>query len=274
MARDPAREVDAWTDAFAKLHPTGKVWARDPGLPLGEYLRGQASIWALSVSVKARLLLDVEAFPDTTTAMLPEWERAVGLPEDCYATAEQTIEGRRALLLRKLTTQGGQSRAYFIGLASDLGYPEARITEWTPFRCGYSGVGNPRWRTGSPLQRNVWRMHVGMSDVTYFRCGRGRVGRDPQARLRRAEALECLVRKWKPAHTDVIFTYTIAAPLYPTDVTWFRCGAGHVGRDPQARINTYGVYERPPPIQAAWFRCGKSRVGADPHARIARVVTH
>lgn len=274
MVLDPVGQVDAWMDAFAKLHPTGKVWSRDPSLPLGLYLRGQASIWALSVAAKARLLLDVEAFPDTTDAMLPDWERNVGLPEECWTTADQTVEGRRALLLRKLTAEGGQSRAYFIGLADDLGYPEARITEWTPFRCGASGVGNRKWRTGSPLQRYIWRMQVGFTDVQYFRCGAGRVGRDPQARLRRAKALECLVNKWKPAHTEVIFTYTIAPPLYPVDVTWFRTGAGHVGREPMARINNYGEYTRPPPIQAAWFRTGKAHVGADPQARIAKIVTH
>lgn len=274
MALDPSRALNAWAGAFQALHPVGKVWARDPGLPLAQYLRGQASIWALTVATKTQLLLEVEAFPDTTTLMLPEWERAAGLPEACFQDTDQTVEGRRALLLRKLTTEGGQSRAYFTKLAADLGYPEAYIKEWTPFRCGRSGVGNPRWRTGSPLQRYYWQMYVGLSDVTYFRCGGGRVGRDPQARLRRAKALECLVRKWKPAHTEAIFLYQIAPPLYPVDVSWFRTGRSHVGRDPHAKINLYGVFQKPPPIQAAWFRLGRSHVGADPQARIARVVTH
>lgn len=267
-------QLDAYASAFAALMPTGKVWSRDRDHPLIQYLRGQASIWALNVVARASTLVEVEALPDTTTEMLTDWERVAGLPEECYDQVEQSPEARRSLLLAKLTSEGGQSPAYFVNLARSLGHPDARITEFSPFRAGRAHCGSSRFRTGAPDQRYVWRMHVGPSAVSWFRLGKSRCGSAGQAKIRRAAAVECMIRKLAPAHTTVIFTYSFPGPLYPKDIDYFRAGKSHAGIDPQARATAWGDFTDLAPLEVERFRTGRNRCGRDPQARRVTVVTH
>jgi uncharacterized protein YmfQ (DUF2313 family) len=46
--------------------------------------------------------------------------------------------------------------------------------------------------------------------LTWFRVGGsgGQTGVDPHLRIALATDLECLLRRWKPAHSDVVFDYS------------------------------------------------------------------
>lgn len=269
---DPQQEVEDFAESFAGLLPRGAAWPRDPESVLMRLVLGLSENWATTVQGRARDLLYVESTPDTTTEMLEDWERALGLPEECYDEVPQTVEARRAIVIEKLTTIGAQSREYFIGIAQRLGHPDARISEFSPFRCGVSRCGSTQWRVGPPDERYVWRMYVGPSAKSWFQAGKSRCGQDPQMRIRRSAAVECIINKLKPEHTRVIFLYSFPTPGYPIDVEWFRAGKSRAGRDPQARVMAWGEYVEPSPQEITYFRAGRNRAGRDPQAHKVTVV--
>jgi uncharacterized protein YmfQ (DUF2313 family) len=200
---------------------------------------------------------------------LPDWERNWGLPDPCY-TAPQSIGERQRALVMRMTMMGAQSRDFFIELAAMIGYT-ITISEYRVFVCGldrcgdnrqYGGIpvtyndwGNPvlnergvpvaqgelsdwpNYGLGPPANRFYWTVHVSGQRLTWFRVGAGggQTGVDPHLRIGLAEELECLLNRWKPAHTKIIFDYS--APPPPADkLVWFRCSVHHCGVDPHLTI--------------------------------------
>lgn len=110
-----------------------------------QLVAGRGEAWG-RVDARAQDLLRRETDPRFTFQMLADWERAFGLPNSCV-TRPQTLEERRTALLAKMTTLGGQSRAFFIAAATALGYA-IRIVEWSPYQAGVSHCGDTRPHTG------------------------------------------------------------------------------------------------------------------------------
>jgi uncharacterized protein YmfQ (DUF2313 family) len=127
---------------------------------------------------------------DAATEMLSDWERVLGLPDPCAPAPTDPVI-RRARIRAKLSSVGGQSRAYFLQVLAQLGVV-ATITELLPFRMGLSGtndgVGGGEWA-------NTWQVNVP-----------GTVSADTQALLR------CVVNQLKPAHTAVLWSFGGLAP--------------------------------------------------------------
>ncbi|MGF6252558.1 uncharacterized protein YmfQ (DUF2313 family), partial [Methylobacterium sp. PvP062] len=111
------RDGDDYAEAFARLLPRGEAWSRDPDGDLMRLVRGQAEIWGAVVDPRAADLLELELDPRFTTELLPDWERAFGLPDPCVQE-QYTLEERRLALIERITTEGGQSRAFFYNVAS------------------------------------------------------------------------------------------------------------------------------------------------------------
>ena len=101
----------------------------------------------------------------------------------------------------KMTLLGRQDRPFFIDFAAMEGQT-ITIEEYAPYMCGVSRVGdtrgmddpadpvypnNPyfRWQLGPPEIRFYWT--VDLADVN--------------------TGIECIFNTYKPAHTDVVFTY-------------------------------------------------------------------
>lgn len=215
MDRHIGRGGADYAEAFAGLLPSGAAWSRDPSSVLMRLLRGQAEIWG-EVDGRTSDLLERETDPRTTTDLLSEWERAFGLPDPCVQEP-LTIEERRIVLVQRMTTEGGQSRAFFYAVAAKLGYV-IRIKERAPFMAGISRAGDTRatsaaaedyrWEVGPPEIRFSWTIKVSGSRLAWFRAGSGQAGVDPHLRISLASDLECLIRRWKPAHTEVVFDYS------------------------------------------------------------------
>jgi uncharacterized protein YmfQ (DUF2313 family) len=219
--RHVRRGQEEYAEAFARLLPTGPAWPRERTSVLARLLHGLAGVWGV-VDGNAADLLERESDPRATLDLLPDWERAWGLPDDCVAEP-LTIGDRQKALVNKMTSEGGQSRAFFYGVAARLGYT-IYITEYAPFMCGVSQVGDTRdahgdyrWQIGPPEIRFWWTVHVGDVRLTWFRTGNGggQVGVDPHLRIALATDLECLFRRWKPAHTDIVFDYSGLGPANP-----------------------------------------------------------
>lgn len=232
------RDATTFAGALLTLLPEGPVWPRQAESVLVRAVTGLAGVlerWAY----QAWVFLTYEAFPPDAQAMLSDWERVLGLPEPCLPVVE-TVAERRAAVLEKLQRRpGAQSRAYFIeiarrlryhhdtpapsDLAAELGFtvgstPQVRIREFAPFQCGVSRCGahqfpdhgHPRWQIGGHRQRFYWRVTVPGVRTTWFRVGAGggRAGTDTHLRVRRADDLECIIGRLKPAHTIAQFDYS------------------------------------------------------------------
>ena len=212
------RTVADYQAAFADLLPTGPAWPRDDASVLMALLDGLAGIWGDVVDERANTLLNVESDPRIALQLLPEWESAFGLPDPCSAEA-LTLSSRNTALVNKMTQQGGQSRAFFIALALTLGYT-ITITEYSPVVCGISHCGDTRplsvssmdayqWQIGGADMRYVWKVTQFGTKITWFRTGAGggQCGIDPMIRFSGGTDLDCVIRRWKPAHTEVIFAF-------------------------------------------------------------------
>jgi uncharacterized protein YmfQ (DUF2313 family) len=183
-------------------------------------VKGLANIFGY-VDGRAADFLEIESDPRTTFEMLDSWETAWGLPDPCFPKTD-TIEQRRAILVLKITLLGAQDRNFFIGVAKWLGY-DIVISEYSPFMCGVSQVGDTRgmkywndtpghhpeildyfWQVGSEDMRFYWTVHVANMRLTWFRATSGELGVDHHLEMEMPEDLICLLQRWKPAHTEVI----------------------------------------------------------------------
>jgi len=201
-----------YTHAFMNMLPQGQAWPRAPDSTLAMTVDGLCQYWGY-VDGRAADLLERESDPRKTVELLPDWERAWGLPDKCFADP-QTVPQRQIILVKWMTLLGAQSRDWFKEVASWLGY-SITIDEYAPFMCGISrcGItlddsGQQRWRIGAPEQRFYWTVHVHDARLTWFRCGAGQCGVDPHLRIGFYDDLECLLRRWKPAMTDLVFDYS------------------------------------------------------------------
>src|SRR6187200_2901675 len=90
--------------------PQGLAWPRETDSVFYRTVRGLAQIWSY-VDGRFADLLEIESDPRKTVELLPDWERAWGLPDPCWPVV-QTIEERQQQLVFKITYKGGQSRAF------------------------------------------------------------------------------------------------------------------------------------------------------------------
>ena len=230
-----------YTEAFLSLLPQGQAWPKHaPGSVLSKTSAGLCDYWGF-VDGRAGDLLEIESDPRLTIELLPDWERNWGLPDPCY-TAPLTIAERQFALVQRMTIQGAQSREFFIVVAASIGY-HITISEYRVFvvgidRCGDSrvyGDGStpmvnewdqpivnvrgvpvaegelsawPQYGLGPPSNRFYWTVHVDQAKLVWFRCASGKCGVDPHLRIGFADDLECLLNRWKPAHTEIIFDYS------------------------------------------------------------------
>jgi uncharacterized protein YmfQ (DUF2313 family) len=195
-----ARTADQYRDQLKSLLPPGRAITREPGANIDTLLDGLAQEWARLDAAGLELAVDVN--PLTTLLLLPDWERAAGLPDDCIGELAETLQDRRADLVARLSSTGGQSAAYFIEVAAALGYT-VTITEFRPFRVGQSAVGdaltNGDWIF-------AWRVNAPETTITSFRVGQSAVGEPLRAWGN--ERLECAIEQLKPAHTILLFGYS------------------------------------------------------------------
>lgn len=192
MALMPAARDDYLAHLLA-LRPPGPAWpADDPHL-------GAAAEECTRAHNRAVQLVE-EADPRTTYEQLADWERVAGLPDPCTPAAA-SVGARRLSLVQRLTMQGGASRAYFVALAAALGYPGAAVTEFVPMTCvsACADALNP-----PPAWLHAWQLNLGATRVMEMNC---LAPCDDSLRGWGDATVECVVRRLKPAHTEVLFTY-------------------------------------------------------------------
>lgn len=195
-----SHSVEEYTQLLKSLLPPGKAFRREPGTQMEQILNGCAVEFT---RIEARAdQLAIEVNPLTTSELLEDWERVAGLPDKCSGELEDTLQGRRQALAAKLASVGGQSPAYFIEVARQLGFTIA-VDEFRPFRAGISVAGDPL--TNSKDWVYTWRVNAPETTIIEFKAGLSAAG-EP-LRSWGNSALECKINQLKPAHTNVIFSY-------------------------------------------------------------------
>ena len=149
------RSGDDYAAALTKLLPRGAAWPREQERLIMRVVRGLAQIWGY-VDGRAADLLEKESDPRKTVELLPDWERAFGLPDPCFSEPF-SIEARQAMLLFKMTLKGAQSRDFFVRMMKMVGH-DISIREWSPFMAGVSRVGDTRGEWGELFPPDMGRI--------------------------------------------------------------------------------------------------------------------
>lgn len=182
------------------LLPPGPAWPKDDDATLTR-LFGALAAELARVDGRTQRLLE-EADPRTVAELFADWERVAGLPDACVQAfgGDQTMAQRRAALVGRLTTLGGQSPAYFIGLAAALGYA-ITVTEFSAHTVN-DNVTHPLYGAAWNF---AWQVNAALSTITHLTVD-GTVA-EPLAAWGNS-LLECVITRLKPAHTTVLFSYT------------------------------------------------------------------
>ena len=185
----------------ADLLPPGTFW---DGFRAADG-RGRAMLNAKGDSIAARRDADDallrETYPPSTVAMIGDWEEVCGLPDAC-TFGDLTLSERRAQVVQRLIARGGQSLAFFRGIAEALGYT-VTLREYFPFRCGVNRCGD---ELVPPSLLHHWVCEVHGARFVPFRVGVSQCG-DPLGLYRPAYDLECVMRRARPAQTTLHFVY-------------------------------------------------------------------
>lgn len=182
-----------------ELLPQGPAWPREDSF-ITRLLDGLSQELS-RLDAKALGLAD-EADPRSTGELLADWERVAGLPDDCAVAfgGEQTTPQRRAALLSRLTNLGGQSAAYFETLAAAMGYT-VTVQDFSQ-----QSVEND---VDAPLYGDAWtyawQVNGILNEVSEISVDD--TVSDPIAAWG-SSLLECVFERLKPAHTNVLFSYT------------------------------------------------------------------
>lgn len=187
------------------LQPPGAALPADGGGVWGQLLAALAAE-PTRVDNRADALIR-ETDPRATAELLEDWERVCGLPGAC-ATGAGTLQERRASVVATLTAVGGQTPAYYLRTAGDLGYA-ITIDEFRPFVTGLSRCGDAL--NGPHEVRHVWRVTVHGPRVTMFRTGASATG-ERLLDIADATELACVLRRYMPAHTELIIAYEEETP--------------------------------------------------------------
>lgn len=174
--------MNRYTQQLVALQPPGSALPTEPSSNWVQLLDGLAQEYD---RLHQRLdVLSLEVLLQGGEEMLDQWEQALGLPDPC-APAITDPDLRRQRIRTKLAETGGQSEAYFIDLAAQLGL-SASITTFEPFEMGVSGMGDP---VGGGEWRLVWQLNFPGNP-------------DPE----RVALIKCIVSEAAPAHTQVLFS--------------------------------------------------------------------
>ncbi|MDN0102962.1 YmfQ family protein [Yersinia bercovieri] len=191
--------VNEYTAAIQALMPGGLVWPKISDGTQTSTLRALARSFQRS-DEDARDLLDA-AFPSTATAMLPEWEATLGLPDLCAIGEIDSIIQRQRAVVSKLFGIGGQSAAYFIRVAEALGYTIS-ITQYRQACTGMSVCGDAINGEEWPF---TWLIAAPETTINYAQCGLTYCS-DP-LRSWGNKQLECRLTVLNPSHTILKFGY-------------------------------------------------------------------
>lgn len=212
-----AEKIAKYKQLLVDLLPFGRLWDVRNQPVLSALLGAMAPELARADDRIQDMLR--EADPRQTFELLEDWQRLLGLPDECTPLGA-TLEEQRNQVVQKYTSVGGISGAYYEFLTAQLGFPSV-VTKPLPFRVGRSRVGDALtndfdvpFTVGMPIGSSLhdvgwlfyFNVDVPASAAEVFEVGSSTVG-EP-LRSFHNELIECTIKKLKPAHAGVTFTFT------------------------------------------------------------------
>jgi uncharacterized protein YmfQ (DUF2313 family) len=192
--------LDAWLGSLQALLPPGRALTREPGAVLTRLLQAIAAVFS-------RAEQDLEATrvqydPLVATALLADWERLLALPDGCTVDQALSTADRQRIASQRLMEQGGQSRAYFIGIAEQMGVPGCTITEFQQATCN-SNCNDALYGESDEF---AWRFNVN-AVAAATRVANCNDNCNDALQIYTPNLVECPISARKPAHTHVLFAY-------------------------------------------------------------------
>lgn len=179
-----SREAD-YLQTLRQLLPPGPAFDLEQQPDLAQLLAALAPELA-RIDVDAEVLL-LELNPATATAMLPDWEVYLGLPDACTVPDSQTLEERRQAILDKLTATGAPQISYYLKLARQVGLTIS-VEEFRPARVGSVTAGDFLYGDGWP-----WSWIASAPLDAYGTPA--------------AASLDCRLQRDAPEYTDVVLGF-------------------------------------------------------------------
>jgi uncharacterized protein YmfQ (DUF2313 family) len=191
----------AYASQILSLFPNGIAWDEAKINALSALASAMADELART-ELRAHQLA-VDWLPSQAVELLPDWERALALPDNCFPDQVQTLEQRQLAAVEKFTRIGLQTPAYFISLAESLGYT-IEIEEYFPFSSGSGSAGSS---VVDEAWAYTWMIRIFGEEIVIadFQVGKSTVGEG--LRTWGNSLIECVVNRQKPAHTVVIYSY-------------------------------------------------------------------
>lgn len=115
----PLYTQDQYASLMVSLFPQGPVWPRETDSTLYMTCAGLALVYNRTNSRANYLLTD--SFPSTAVELLPDWENTLGLPGRFGYTGTD-VPTRQRQVVAALTDSGGQSIAFFVNKAAQMGF--------------------------------------------------------------------------------------------------------------------------------------------------------
>lgn len=182
------------------LLPQGHIWEAQKGSLFHKIICAMA-VEFTRVELRKQALFK-ELNPTSTSEMIPEWEKLLGIPNKATGPISQlTYQARKKFIFTFYTMTGGSRAEYYKRVIKSFGF-DVEIKEIKNFRVGLS-------RVGDPLTNGNWRnaIEVRASNVPEFkfRVGQSAVG-DPLV-VRSNELIKNIMEEIKPAHVVCIYTF-------------------------------------------------------------------
>jgi len=185
------------TDLLGGYLPSGPVFASKMNTDSNTFKLIKAFAKSFSRLSSTQELLQEEVMPDRTNLFLDEWERAVGIPDDCFAVGD-TNESRRHFILMKLAHMGIQTNLDFVNLAAEV---FGLVVEVESGHISW-GLGNPHFFGSEKESRFTIVITFQNSSEAFPYTFPLPFGSGETA------ILECLYTKLKPANCNVLFLAT------------------------------------------------------------------
>ena len=206
-----------YKDLLVNLLPKGKLWEPKEQPVFKALLDAFADEFCRVEQRAIDLLFEADPRQTTQAELLPDWQRLLGLPDECTPEV-QTIDEKQQQITQKYTNVGGLSKSFYEELTLNLGFVvivENRVN----FVAGRARAGDKLTNyfnrifeagdtAGTPLREIGWRFYfevnMPIEAATVFVAGS--LAGDP-LRTFENEVIECTMQKLKPAHAAIFPTF-------------------------------------------------------------------
>ena len=193
-------DTPGYLQQLQALLPRGRAWTRAPNATLTLLLRAFAAGMA-ALDLKA-LQARIDILPSRTTDLVSDWERAVGLPDECSQPATG-LAGRRAAVVERLVARTDVNPRTFIDLAATFGLT-ITVDEHDEARAqAIAGID-----ASGELWRHVWWITVTADESRFFSTLSG-VDR-PLLDFQVSGEFVCRLRRLNPAHAHLELAVAVA----------------------------------------------------------------